>query len=49
MYTNIPEDLVMGSIKGRWNYISKYTNIPMKKFLNADSLVFNLTYFKFDN
>jgi len=46
IYTNIPEDLVMESIKGRWSFIEKHSYERVFKCHFIGSI---FTYFKFDN
>lgn len=44
LFTNIPNELVYNSIKVRWRIIKKYTNIPLKEFLEGLKLVLENNY-----
>ncbi|XP_011859234.1 PREDICTED: uncharacterized protein LOC105556743, partial [Vollenhovia emeryi] len=49
LFTNIPLDLAINSVKKRWNFISKKTKIPLKEFIEALQFVLHSTYFTFEN
>ena len=49
MFNSIPIELVVKSIKKRWNNIKNYTKLPLKEFLNGLDVLMNSLYFKFDN
>ena len=49
MYFNIPNDLALRSVLGRWNLIEKNTSIPFQEFKRAISIILNSTFFKFND
>ncbi|XP_024893281.1 uncharacterized protein LOC112468378 [Temnothorax curvispinosus] len=49
LFTNIPLNLALESIKKRWPDISKGTKIPEKEFLMAIEFILSSTYFTFNN
>lgn len=49
LFTNIPHNLAIDGIKKRWNFISVNTNIPLDEFIMALNLIFNSSYFTFNN
>jgi len=49
MFTNIPIELAVDSIKKIWHLIKNNTSIPYEEFLIGIRLVLNSTYFKFNN
>ncbi|XP_077273242.1 uncharacterized protein LOC143903487 [Temnothorax americanus] len=49
LFTNIPLNLALESIKKRWSHIREGTNIPKKEFLIAIELILSSTYFNFNN
>jgi len=48
LFTNIPKELVMSGIRGRWNDIKNVTKMSLTQFLDAIELVLSSTCFKFD-
>jgi len=48
LFTNIPKELVMSGIRGRWNDIKNATKMSLTQFLDAIELVLSSTCFKFD-
>ncbi|XP_011868003.1 PREDICTED: uncharacterized protein LOC105562081, partial [Vollenhovia emeryi] len=49
LFTNVPLDSVIHSLKNRWNSISGHTPLTCEEFLIGIRLVLNSTYFKFNN
>lgn len=49
LYSNIPYDLIINSITLHWPEISIKTKLNKKQFLNIIELIFNSSYFKFNN
>jgi len=49
LFTNIPIDLAMDCLTKRWNLFSLDCKIPKKEFLKAVKLIFDFTFFTFDN
>lgn len=49
LYTNIPIELAIKSIKEKWNLIKNFTAIPEKEFIEATKLCLNSTFFQFNN
>lgn len=49
LYTNIPIELALKLIEGKWGEIKKFTDIPLDEFQKAISLTLNSTYFSFKN
>jgi len=49
LFTNVPLDFAMDSIRIRWAEISVGTSISCDDFLNRVSLILNSTFFKFNN
>lgn len=49
LFTNIPLDLAIDSIKRRWHYIGKETTFLLNKFIIAISFILSSTYFTFNN
>jgi hypothetical protein len=49
LFTNIPMDLVIKSIKKRWNEIQTNTSIPLNEFLIGINMVLNSTFFNFNH
>jgi len=49
LFTNIPMNLAMDSVNKRWLDISKGTKIPKPDFLKALKLIFESTFFVFNN
>ena len=47
LYTNIPIDLAMRSIKSRWTQIKNFTSLSETNFIEAAELCLNHTYFKY--
>ncbi|XP_071576894.1 uncharacterized protein [Temnothorax nylanderi] len=47
LFTNIPLDLAITSIRHRWQFISQNTKLPLDEFLVAIQFVFDSTYFIF--
>jgi len=45
LFTNIPVDLVIVSVKNRWNLIQDNTNISLNEFIIALKLVLNSMFF----
>ena len=48
LFTNIPLDLALESVRIRWDHIKKKCNIPKEKFLAAIHFVLNSTFFLFN-
>lgn len=48
LFTNVPIDLALKSIKLRWKFIRNNTRIPVKEVLNAIEFVLSSTYFSFN-
>lgn len=48
LFSNIPIDIALMSVKKRWEFIEKNTNVPRDKFLMAISLVLSSIYFSFN-
>ncbi|HEY9486224.1 MAG TPA: hypothetical protein VIQ04_06255, partial [Nitrososphaeraceae archaeon] len=48
LYTNTPIDSIIKSIESRWNLIKNHTDLPIKDFIEAVSLVLNSTYFAYN-
>jgi len=48
LFINIPNELVMSGIRGRWNDIKNVTKMSLTQFLDAIELVLSSTCFKFD-
>jgi len=48
MFTNIPLDLAVESVKNRWDHISGFTSIPFNDFIKGITLVLNSTFFSFN-
>jgi len=49
LFTNIPTNLVLDSIRGRWDIIARNTKIPLSEFENGIKLILHSTFFKFNN
>jgi len=49
MYSNIPKELALRSVLGRWDSICKNTSITILEFKRAISIILNSTFFKFNN
>lgn len=49
LFTNVTIDLIMKGIERRWPLIERNTSIPKKEFFETLELVFNSTYFSFNN
>lgn len=49
LFSNIPRELVINSIKKRWRCISSYCNMSYDKFIEIIEFIFDTTYFTFDN
>ena len=47
MYPSIPFQLLIKSIKRRWNKIEKDTKLPMEEFIKGIDVIMNSLYFKF--
>lgn len=47
LFTNIPLQLVIDSIKKRWHDIRRHTQIESEEFLQLVDYIFNSTYFSF--
>lgn len=48
LFTNIPRDLAKSSIRNKWHNISRFTKIPIDRFLQLVDFMFDTTYFKFN-
>lgn len=48
LFTNVPIDLALKSIKTRWKFIRNNTKIPLNEFLKAIEFVLSSTFFSFD-
>ncbi|XP_067216467.1 uncharacterized protein [Linepithema humile] len=48
LFTNIPVEKAIESIKNRWEWIRRYNSIPIEEFLIGINLVLNSTYFSFN-
>ena len=49
LFTNVPFDLVLNSIKKRWCFIKSATNLPLQEFQKGIKFLMNNTFFQFDN
>ena len=49
LFTNIPLDLVLISIKKRWYYISKFTKLSLEQFKLGIKIQMEQTFFKFNH
>lgn len=49
LFTNVPINMAIKSLKKRWYHIKNNTNIPKKAFLSAVSFVLSSTVFLFNN
>ena len=49
LFTNVPFDLVLNSIKTRWCFIKSATNLPLQEFQKGIEFLKNNTFFQFDN
>ena len=49
LFTNIPTNLVLKSLKKPWYLIKKHTNFKQTDFLHLVEFLLNNTFFKFDN
>ena len=47
LFTNIPLDLVLTSIKKRWHYISKSSKLSLEQFNLGIKMLMKQTFFKF--
>ena len=48
MFTNIPVELALQTIRNKWDIISQFTDVPLDGFIEATELVLNSTYFQFN-
>jgi len=48
MYSNIPNNLVLKSVSGRWDLICNSISIPLHEFKIAISIILKSTFFKFN-
>jgi len=48
LFTNVPLDLAMNSVSGRWTHIQKNTRITREEFLLAVKFILTSTYFVFN-
>lgn len=48
IFTNVPKELALNSIKKRYNFITTITPIPMKEYVLAISLILDSTFFTFN-
>lgn len=49
LFTNVPVDLALDSIRKRWNFVGEKCAIPRDEFLEAVRFVLDSTFFKFDD
>jgi len=49
LFTNVPLDLAINSVKNRWNFIEWFTKIPMVEFVSIVNFVLSSTFFTFNN
>lgn len=49
LFTSVPLELALKSIKTRWKFIWKNTKISLNKFISASNLVTSSTFFIFNN
>lgn len=49
LFTNIPRELVRGSIEKRWTMISNHCDVNKQTFLKIIDFIFDSTYFSYDN
>lgn len=49
LFTNVPNDLMLESIKRRWCFIGAHTKIPQEEFLKAVELILSSSFFMFNN
>ena len=48
LFTNMPLDVALDGLVGRWDSIKSVTNIPKSEFINAVKFVLTSTYFTFN-
>ncbi|XP_044764491.1 uncharacterized protein LOC123321050 [Coccinella septempunctata] len=48
LFTNIPKELVIKTIKDQWHYIKNFTNLRRKEFVHLVDLCFEGGYFVFE-
>jgi len=49
LFTNIPYDLIIGSIAKKWHFLEPNTDIPYEEFVRAFRLILDSTYFMFND
>jgi len=49
LFTNVPIDLALDGLTNRWDQIKNDTKIPMIEFIQAVKLIFDSTFFTFNN
>jgi len=48
LFTNVPSELVVESIKRRWSLIANNTKIPIEQFIKALNFIMDSTFFTFN-
>jgi len=49
LFTNVPIDLVMDSLRKKWGLIESHTKIPKQEFLDTIEFILGSTFFKFND